>query len=61
MPAPTSLTAGQKLRVAADQLYELAERADTPSRSLVAVQMLHDAIETVAIDVRAVVRGRGHR
>lgn len=61
MPAPKTLTAGQKLRVAADRLYELADRADTPSPSLVAVQLLHDAIETVASDVRAVVRGRGHR
>jgi hypothetical protein len=61
MPAPKSFTAGQKLRVAADQLYELAERADTPSPSLIAAQLLHDQIETVAGDVRAVVRGRGYQ
>lgn len=59
MGAPKPRTAGERLRMAADQLYDLAERADTPQRSLTAVQMLHDAIETVAGDVRAVVRGRG--
>lgn len=59
MGAPTPRTAGERLRAAADQLYALSERADTPQRSLTAVQMLHDEIETVAGDVRAVVRGRG--
>jgi hypothetical protein len=59
MPAPKPLSAGARLRQSADQLYELAERADTQSRSLVAVQLLHEEIETVAGDVRAVVRGRG--
>jgi hypothetical protein len=58
MPAPKSRTAGERLRHAAEQLYVLAERADTPQRGIAAVQQLHDEIETVAGDVRAVVRGR---
>lgn len=61
MGAPTSRTAGARLRQAADQLYDLAERADTEQRSLTAVQRLHDDIETVAGNVRAVVRGRAAR
>lgn len=61
MAAPQPRTAGERLRLAADRLYALAERAETPSRSLVAAQLLHDDIETVAGDVRAVVRGRGFR
>ena len=61
MPAPKRPSAGERLRVAADQLYALAERADTPPQSLVAVQALQDQIETVAGDVRSVVRGRGFR
>ena len=58
MPAPKPRTAGERLRDAAEQLLGLADRADTPQRSIVAVQRLHDEIETVAGDVRAVVRGR---
>ncbi|WP_267397750.1 MULTISPECIES: hypothetical protein [unclassified Sphingomonas] len=61
MAAPKPRTAGERLRLAGDRLYALADRADTPQRSLIAVQMLHDEIETVAGDVRAVVRGRGFR
>lgn len=61
MAAPQFLTAGQRLRVAADLLYELAERADTRQASLAAVQVLQDEIEAVAGYVRAVVRGRGYR
>jgi hypothetical protein len=61
LPAPKPLTAGERLRSAADQLYMLAERSDTPQGSLVAVQVLQDDIETVAGDIRAVVRGRGFR
>jgi len=57
MAAPKHRTPGERLRDAADRLYGVAERADTPQRSLVAVQMLHDEIETIAGDVRAVVRG----
>lgn len=58
MAAPKPRTAGQRLRDAAERLYLLAERADTPQRSLTAVQLLHNEIEEVAGDVRAVVRGR---
>jgi hypothetical protein len=58
MPAPKPLTAGERLRTAADQLMDLAERADIPPLSLSARQQLHDDIEIVAGDVRAVVRGR---
>lgn len=58
MAAPKTRTMGDSLRVAADQLYELAERADTPSPRTIDVQILHDAIETVAGNVRATVRGR---
>lgn len=61
MAAPTPRTAGESLRNAADRLYALAERFDTPQRSLIDVQRLHDDTETVAGDVRAVVRGRGFR
>lgn len=59
MAAPQPRTAGERLRHAGEQLLILAERADTPQRSIGAVQQLHDAIETIAGDVRAVVRGRG--
>ncbi len=58
MAAPKPRTSGERLRHAADTLYHLAERADTPQRSLTAVQLLHDEIEEVAVEVRAVVRGR---
>lgn len=51
-------TMGESLRLAADRLYALAERADTPTRALSARQQLHDDIEVVASDVRASVRGR---
>jgi len=57
MAAPKPRTAGQRLRQAAEQLLDLADRADTPQRIIAAVQQLHDEIETVAGDVRAVVRG----
>jgi len=58
MPAPKPLTMGQRLRHAAEQLIDLADLADLDHRSLPATQQLHDGIETVAGDVRAVVRGR---
>lgn len=61
MPAPKPISAGETLRQAADRLYMLAERADTPTRTLDARQRLHNDIETVAGDVRAVVRGRGFK
>lgn len=61
MAAPKTLTQGDRLRIAAEQLLDLADRSDTPSPSLIALQTLHDDIETVAGDVRAVVRGRGFR
>lgn len=58
MAAPKRQTTGARLRAAADELYLLAERAETPARDLVSVQRLHNDIETVAGEVRAVVRGR---
>jgi hypothetical protein len=61
MAAPKQRTPGERLRDAADRLYAVAERADIPQRSLVGVQMLHDEIETIAGDVRAVVRGSTNR
>ena len=58
MAAPKPLTPGDRLRLAAEQLLDLADRTDTPQRSINAVQQLHDDIETVAGNVRAVVRGQ---
>jgi hypothetical protein len=57
MPAPQPTT-GSRLRRAAEQLLDLADRADTPRRSIAMTEQLHDEIETVAGDVRASVRGR---
>lgn len=61
MAATKPLTAGDRLRIAAERLVDLADRTDTQQASLLALQVLHDEIETVAGDVRAVVRGRGFR
>ena len=61
MAATRIRTAGEQLRHAADELYALAERADTPQRGIASLQGLHHDIETVAGNVRAVVRGRGFR
>ena len=61
MAAPTARTKGEQLRNAADRLYALSERWDTEQRSLSARQQLHHDTETVAGEVRAVVRGRGFR
>ena len=61
MAAPKPLTAGDRLRIAAEQLLDLADRFDTQQPSLLALQHLHDDTEAVAGDVRAVVRGRGFR
>lgn len=61
MAAPKPLTSGDRLRIAAEQLLDLADRFDTPRPSLLALQVLHDDTEAVAGDVRAVVRGRGYR
>ncbi len=61
MAAPKPLTPGDRLRIAAEQLLDIADRFDTPGHSLVQRQVLHDDTETVAGDVRAVVRGRGFR
>jgi hypothetical protein len=49
----------ERLRNAADQLYAIADRAETPAWGIAALQDLHDDIETVADYVRASVRGRG--
>jgi hypothetical protein len=57
MAAPKPMSAGDCLRRAGERLMDLADRWDTPTRSLSARQTLHDDVETVAADVRAVVRG----
>lgn len=57
MAATQTRTGGDTLRLAADRLYALAERYDTPRGSLAAREQLHDEIEAAAADVRAVVRG----
>lgn len=61
MPAPKSLTEGELLRRLGEELIYYGEQWDTPTRSLVVRQRLHNDVETVASDVRAVVRGRGAR
>ena len=59
MAAPKPLTQADRLRIAAEQLVDLADRYDAPVQSLVQRQLLHDDTEAVASDIRAVVRGRG--
>ncbi|MDF0489196.1 hypothetical protein PX554_13730 [Sphingomonas sp. H39-1-10] len=61
MAAPTARSPGDRLRDVADRLYALAERWDTPTRTLAARQALHDDTENAAGDVRAVVRGNPGR
>ncbi len=58
MAAPKPQSEGERLRHAGERLLDLADRWDTPTRSLAARQRLHDDVETVAGDVRSVVRGR---
>ncbi len=59
MAATKPRALADELRVAADRLYVLAERAETPARGITARQQLHDDIEILAGHVRASVRGRG--
>ncbi len=61
MAAPQTRTVAEQLRDAGDQLFLLADLAETPQRAHSAVDRLRDEIETVAGDVRAIVRGRGFR
>ncbi|MEG3169229.1 hypothetical protein U1737_13630 [Sphingomonas sp. LB3N6] len=61
MAAPQARSVAEQLRDAGDQLYRLADLAETPQRDHSASDRLRDEIETVAGDVRAVVRGRGFR
>ncbi len=60
MAAPTRSVAEQ-LRDAGDQLFRLADLAETPRSAHSATDSLRDEIETVAGDVRSIVRGRGFR
>ena len=57
MAAPQP-TLGSRLRHAAEKLYDLADRADTPRSSIAVTEQLHEEIEIIAGDVRASVRGR---
>ncbi len=59
MAAPQPRTVAEQLRDAGDQLFRLADLAETPQRAHSVADRLRDEIETVAGDVRAIVRGRG--
>jgi hypothetical protein len=61
MAAPQTRTVAEQLRDAGDQLFLLADLAETPQRAHSAGDRLRDEIETVAGNVRAIVRGRGFR
>ena len=61
MAAPQARTAAEQLRDAGDQLYRLADLAETPQRAHSSADRLRDEIENVAGDVRSIVRGRGFR
>jgi hypothetical protein len=61
MAAPQPRTVAEQLRDAGDQLFRLADLAETPQRAHSVADRLRDEIETVAGDVRAIVRGRGFR
>ncbi len=61
MAAPQPRTVAEQLRDAGDQLFRLADLAETPHRAHSVADRLRDEIETVAGDVRAIVRGRGFR
>jgi hypothetical protein len=58
MAHTTQRSMGERLRDVAEQLLDLAERADTTQRDLSGRRQLHDDIEATAGDVRAIVRGR---
>lgn len=61
MAAPQPRTVAEQLRDAGDQLYRLADLEETPQRGNTARERLRDEIETVAGDVRAIVRGPARR
>lgn len=61
MAAPQARSVAEQLRNAGDQLYRLADLEETPQRISSDRSFLRDEIETVAGDVRAIVRGRGFR
>jgi hypothetical protein len=61
MAASQPRTVAEQLRDAGDQLYRLADLAETPKRVHSIADRLRDEIETVAGDVRSIVRGRGFR
>jgi len=61
MAAPQPRSVAEQLRDAGDQLYRLADLTETPQRAHSANDRLRDKIESVAGDVRSIVRGRGFR
>ncbi len=61
MAAPQPPSVAEQLRDAGDRLYRLADLAETPQRAHSANDRLRDEIESVAGDVRSIVRGRGFR
>ncbi len=61
MAAPQPRTLADQLRDHGDQLYRLADLAETPQSVHSSVDRLRDEIESVAGDVRSIVRGRGFR
>lgn len=63
MAAPQPRTLADQLRAEGDQLYRLADLAETPQRDHgAACERIRDGIEIVANDVRSLARGRGfHR
>lgn len=61
MAARQPRSVAEELRDAGDQLYRLADLAETPQRAHSANDRLRDEIESVAGDVRSIVRGRGFR
>jgi len=61
MAASQPRSVAEQLRDAGDQLYRLADLEETPQRNHSDRSFLRDEIETVAGDVRAIVRGRGFR
>jgi hypothetical protein len=50
-------SAGDRLRIHAFELLEMADVMDSPSQSVVASDARADIVEEIAADVRAVVRG----
>lgn len=52
-------TPGERLRLLADRLLELADQFDVPSETTARSDLLIEHVEQLASDVRAVVRGRG--